>query len=115
MKFEPIKATLQGCINCSQVPFEVLEATEEITTGIDYGSNVTGVTIHIGDNSFDDSIYSDDGSIKTLQDIINKYRKSIEICDAFIVEFQSAMYGELYELNKDENRFYLVGRNCGWM
>ena len=49
-----------------------------------------------------------------LKDLCEIYKEIINISDAFLITFESALHGEVYELNKQDNKFYLVKRTEGW-
>lgn len=112
MKFKPLeKVSFVGCANCSPLATKKLDLNEEVDFDIMYGLH--GAKIYIGEHKY---IHWFDGDKKecTLGDIVKEYEKEIEICDSFCIEFESALHGEIYEFNKEDNLFYLIEQTQGW-
>lgn len=113
MRFKPITDdALIGCLNCSSIPNKTLDMSEVVDFNADGG--IIGITAYI--NDIDMHIYPDSGRYDeiTLEELVNIYEKVIDVTDAFIIDFGGALRGFTYELNKEDNKFYLVHTNRCW-
>ena len=108
MKFAPIKPTVVGCLNCSNVPEKTLNMEDKVS--FDFTDSIT---CYIGNELLELHFHEELEDI-TLKEICEKYKEIIDRTDAFLVTFESALHGEVYELNKEDNKFYLVDRTTGW-
>lgn len=112
MKFKPLeKAYVVGCLNCSPVPIKKLNLTEVVDFDIMYGLH--GIKIYIGDHVYY-YYFNSNREECTLEEIVKEFKKDIELCDSFCIEFESAMHGEIYEFNKEDSLFYLIEQTQGW-
>ena len=108
MKFEPIKPNICGCLNCSSLPEKTLNMEDKVS--IEFTDSIS---CYIGNDllllSLDKEIHD-----MVLKDLCEIYKEIINRSDAFLITFESALHGEVYELNKQDNKFYLVKRTEGW-
>jgi hypothetical protein len=117
MKFKPIeKPTLAGCANCSPIPTITLDKTEKYA--IDFYGGLTAMTVYFGDNEFGHSFFKpckdDEINEISLEEIEQQFKHIISVADAIVIEFESALHGEKYELNKEDGNWYLVEQTQGW-
>lgn len=118
MKYKPLeKPKLVGCMNCSGVPTTTLNRDRKIhvfgmvtiyfDTGIeDQWDDFSKTTIDLTKLT-----KKDDGfTIREIEDMhIQRITNSESVC----IDINGMMHGETYELNKDDNEWYLVDQNRG--
>lgn len=111
MKFQPIeKPHLAGCLNCSPVPEKTLDKDERL-----YPEVMDGITIYLGERNFYDCFNEEEEKNGfTLNELESKNKDIIEKSDAIVIEFQSGLHSEKYELNKEDGNWYLVEQGQGW-
>ncbi len=109
MKFKIIEPFLIGCAFCSPVPNVKLDKT--ILLNEQYGDSI----YFTGYDKKDREVYCpprDKG--ETLEDYTKRHADFINDLYSLTVTIESALHGEIYELDKSQNEFYLVGRTEGW-
>jgi hypothetical protein len=112
MKFKPLeKPVMVGCANCSPVPTNTLDLGEKVDFDCMYG--LIGAKVYIEEHEY--NYYFDNSKPEiTLRELVKEFKKDIEICDSFCIEFTTALHGEIYEFNKEDYLFYLIEQTMGW-
>ena len=111
MKFKPIEnPTLVGCLTCGSVPKTILDKDQVFSTHFFDGAST--LIVYFGNCRL--AHYFTDEIDCTIRDIEKKYAKVINKADAVLIRFESALHSEKYELNKEDNNWYLIEQGSGW-
>lgn len=118
MRYEPIeKPKLAGCMNCSGVAPTILNRDQKLHV---YGmasiyfdtdiecqwDNYEKTTVNLMDLTFKDEGFT----IREIEEVhIDRINNSEYVC----IDISGMLHGETYELNKEDNEWYLVDQNIG--
>lgn len=108
MRFKKLeKPVINGCLNCGKIPNKILQLSNEVLY-----NNIYIIRMYINDNEYFNYVNTE--NMITISDIVKKYNKDIQLCDSFCIEIKNPLTGEIYELDKQDNTFYLINQVEGW-
>lgn len=118
MRYEPItKPKLVGCMNCSGVAPTILDRDQKVhvygmasiyfdTDTENQWDDYENTTVDLTDLTFKDEGF-------TIREIEESHLSRINASDFVCIDIVGMMHGETYELNKDDDQWYLVDQNIG--
>lgn len=105
MKHTPIEnPRFTGCLTCGRVPPKIWPERRKIVI---YGM----VTLDIDGKQKHTYL---DSEVTTLYQLRKKHQAAIDKAECVTVDINTPLHGEIYELNKDDGKWYLVRQHQGF-
>lgn len=103
MKRKPIEIKHHGCLNCSNIQTKLNEDHK-------FGD---GSGVHFYTMSIDNDSYNLQNT--SVREILLRYKEQINNAELVEIKILTPLHDETYELNKDDNVFYLVQQGIGYV